>query len=103
MPQLADRPTEHSVCMYTVTPDRHFVVDRHPRHPQVALAAGLSGHGFKFVPVLGRILADLALDGQTDLPIAFFYPPIDRHEGLTPVSSLLKNSTGCDVVTATTK
>ena len=71
LPQLADRPTEHSVCLYTITPDRHFVVDRHPGHPRVAFAAGLSGHGFKFVPVLGRILADLALDGRTDLPIEF--------------------------------
>ena len=54
-----------------MTPDGHFVVDRHPQYPQVALAAGLSGHGFKFVPVLGKILADLALDGRTSLPIEF--------------------------------
>ena len=54
-----------------MTPDGHFVVDRHPEHPQVAFAAGLSGHGFKFVPVLGRILADLALEGRTSLPITF--------------------------------
>jgi sarcosine oxidase len=71
LPQLSDRRLETSVCLYTMTPDGHFVVDRHPEHPQVALAAGLSGHGFKFVPVLGRILADLALDGQTSLPIDF--------------------------------
>ena len=48
-----------------MTPDGHFVVDRHPEYPQVAFAAGLSGHNFKFVPVLGRILADLALEGRT--------------------------------------
>jgi sarcosine oxidase len=71
LPQLSERPTEHSVCFYTMTPDGHFVVDRHPEHSQVVLAAGLSGHGFKFVPVLGRILADLALDGRTELPIDF--------------------------------
>lgn len=71
LPQLSNRLLRHSVCLYTMTPDGHFVVDRHPEHPQVALAAGLSGHGFKFVPVLGSILADLALDGRTSLPINF--------------------------------
>ena len=59
----------HTVCYYTMTPDEHFVVDRHPEHPQVAFAAGLSGHGFKFTPVLGRILCDLVLNGSTDAPI----------------------------------
>lgn len=63
--------TAHDVCMYTLTPDEHFVVDRHPQHAHISFAAGLSGHGFKFTPVLGAALADLALDGQTDLPIDF--------------------------------
>lgn len=63
--------TDHTVCMYTMTPDAHFVVDRHPRHPQVAFAAGLSGHGFKFTCVLGEVLSQLALDGGADLPIEF--------------------------------
>ncbi len=61
----------HSVCLYTLSPDENFIVDQHPEYPQVAFAAGLSGHGFKFVPVLGRILADLALNGRSDLPIEF--------------------------------
>jgi len=61
----------HSVCMYTHTPDRHFLVDRHPEFANVAVAAGFSGHGFKFTPVLGEALADLTLDGRTDLPIGF--------------------------------
>jgi sarcosine oxidase len=60
------------VCLYTVTPDQHFVIDRHPEFPQVALAAGFSGHGFKFASVVGEILADLAEKGQTDWPIAMF-------------------------------
>ncbi len=68
--------TDHAVCMYTMTPDAHFVVDRHPAHPQVALAAGLSGHGFKFTCVLGELLCQLALDGKADLPIGFL--AIDR-------------------------
>ena len=57
--------------MYTMTPDEHFIVDRHPRNPQVVLAAGLSGHGFKFTGVLGEALADLSLEGATRLPIGF--------------------------------
>jgi sarcosine oxidase len=63
--------TDHTTCMYTTTPDAHFVVDRHPEHPQVSFAAGLSGHGFKFTCVLGEALAQLALDGRTSLPIEF--------------------------------
>ncbi len=66
------RPFSHfSVCMYTLTPDEHFIVDRHPADPRIVLAAGLSGHGFKFTCVLGEALADLALNGSTDLPIGF--------------------------------
>ena len=61
----------HAACMYTLTPDRHFVVDRHPEFGQVVFAAGLSGHGFKFAPVLGQALAELAVDGRTSLPIGF--------------------------------
>ena len=50
----------HKVCLYTLTPDEHFIIDIHPHYPQVILAAGFSGHGFKFAPVVGEILADLA-------------------------------------------
>lgn len=71
LPRVTGACTQHAVCMYTLTPDHHFVVDRHPAHANVALVAGLSGHGFKFAPVLGQALADLALEGQTALPIAF--------------------------------
>jgi monomeric sarcosine oxidase len=51
-----------SMCMYTMTPDQDFIVDRHPEHPNVSIAAGFSGHGFKFAPVVGEHLADLATD-----------------------------------------
>jgi glycine/D-amino acid oxidase-like deaminating enzyme len=54
-----------------MSPDEHFIVDCHPAHRNVVFAAGLSGHGFKFAPILGRALADVALDGGTDQPIAF--------------------------------
>jgi sarcosine oxidase len=50
------------VCMYTMTPDGDFIIDRHPEHPQVVFAAGFSGHGFKFAPLVGEMLASLALD-----------------------------------------
>jgi sarcosine oxidase len=62
---------EHSVCMYTMTPDEHFIIDRHPGHSNVFFAAGFSGHGFKFVPIVGSVLADLVIDGGTKEPIAF--------------------------------
>lgn len=71
LPGVSPRVTDHTVCLYTMSADEHFIVDRHPRHPNVVFAAGLSGHGFKFTPVLGRVLADLALDGETELPIDF--------------------------------
>jgi glycine/D-amino acid oxidase-like deaminating enzyme len=54
-----------------MTADEHFLVDRHPRHPNVVLAGGFSGHGFKFSSVIGEILADLTLDGATKHPIGF--------------------------------
>ena len=71
LPRLIQRPSDHTVCMYTMSPDGHFVVDCHPEHPHVVFAAGLSGHGFKFTSVLGKALAELALNGKTDLPICF--------------------------------
>jgi sarcosine oxidase len=64
--------TGGQVCMYTVTPDRHFVIDVHPHFPQVVLACGFSGHGFKFASAVGEVLADLALDGKTRHEIGLF-------------------------------
>ena len=54
-----------ATCMYTNTPDQHFIIDRHPAHPNVVLACGFSGHGFKFCSVVGDVLADLAMSGAT--------------------------------------
>ena len=71
LPGVSSRVTEHLVCLYTMSADEHFIVDRHPEHANVVFAAGLSGHGFKFAPVLGRALADLSVDRGTDLPIEF--------------------------------
>jgi len=60
------------VCMYTNTPDRHFVIDRHPYHEQVVIASACSGHGFKFASATGELIAQLALDGRTELDLAPF-------------------------------
>jgi sarcosine oxidase len=65
LPQLRVPRVDARTCMYTMTPDEHFVIDLHPSHPEVSFAAGFSGHGFKFSSVIGEMLADLALEGQT--------------------------------------
>jgi sarcosine oxidase len=59
-------------CLYTVSPDRDFIVDRLPHAPRIAVASACSGHGFKFAPVLGEILADLAISGGTAHDISRF-------------------------------
>ncbi|HUQ60883.1 N-methyl-L-tryptophan oxidase [Lentzea sp.] len=74
MPGIAGTYQRGATCMYTNTADRHFVIARHPGHDDVTVACGFSGHGFKFVPVVGEILADLATDGATRHPIALFDP-----------------------------
>lgn len=74
MPRLGFETTSHVVCFYTMAPDGHFVVGRHPAHEQVLVAAGLSGHGFKFAPAIGDALAELALDGRSSLSIEFLSP-----------------------------
>jgi glycine/D-amino acid oxidase-like deaminating enzyme len=71
LPAIKTPCREHAVCLYTMSPDEHFIVDRHPDDPRIVFAAGLSGHGFKFTPVLGRALAELAVDGTTPMPIDF--------------------------------
>jgi sarcosine oxidase len=74
LPGVGHARTAHEVCLYTMSPDHHFVVGLHPAHPQVAVAAGFSGHGFKFASVIGEVLADLALTGTTPHPIGFLAP-----------------------------
>jgi sarcosine oxidase len=59
-------------CMFTNTPDEHFIIDHHPAHKQVVVASPCSGHGYKFCSVIGEILADLATgDGSTGHDIGF--------------------------------
>lgn len=71
IPELAGTLIKTNVCMYTNSPDLHFVIDRHPQHANVAIAGGFSGHGFKFCPVIGELLADLTID-PTAAPPALF-------------------------------
>jgi sarcosine oxidase len=72
IPDAAGQVTATATCMYSNTPDSHFIIDRHPAHDRVVFAAGFSGHGFKFCPVVGEVLADLAQRGETSLPIKLF-------------------------------
>jgi sarcosine oxidase len=74
LPGLTGPAVAATVCLYTTTPDHHFVIGPHPAYENVVVACGFSGHGFKFVPVVGEILADLVLDGSTRHPIALFDP-----------------------------
>ncbi len=62
LPHLEPDPIAESTCLYTNTPDFDFIIDHHPRWPQVVVGAGFSGHGFKFAPVIGEMLAAMALD-----------------------------------------
>ena len=66
MPEANGRLIKGAACMYQMTPDEHFIIDFHPDYPNVLIAAGFSGHGFKFVPVVGEILAQLVDKGQTE-------------------------------------
>jgi sarcosine oxidase len=61
MPRADGPLVETAVCMYTNTPDEHFIIDRHPRHSRVIIASPCSGHGFKFSSAIGEQLATLAL------------------------------------------
>lgn len=72
LPGLAGARLERAVtCLYTLTPDEHFIVDLHPQFDNVVFAAGFSGHGFKFAPLIAVALADLVQNGTTSLPIGF--------------------------------
>src|SRR5829696_8928747 len=62
LPGVGAYVVKSAVCLYAMTPDTDFILDRHPALPKVAIGAGFSGHGFKFAPAIGEILADLAVD-----------------------------------------
>ncbi|XP_063060925.1 peroxisomal sarcosine oxidase isoform X2 [Engraulis encrasicolus] len=60
MPGLVPVPAVMESCLYTTTPDSHFVLDRHPTHSNIVIGAGFSGHGFKFGPLIGKIMYQLS-------------------------------------------
>lgn len=73
LPTLAKAPlTESSVCLFTNTPDHDFIVDFHPRYPQVLISSPCSGHGFKFASALGELHADLLTTGKARYDISAF-------------------------------
>jgi sarcosine oxidase len=72
LPDADSAPRASMVCLYTNTPDEHFLIDRHPRHSRVLIASACSGHGFKFAPVIGEIVADLAQQRTPRFDLALF-------------------------------
>ena len=72
VPDADGRLLAAQTCLYTMTPDGDFILDRLPGCPQIIVASPCSGHGFKFAPVIGEILADLAVSDRTDHDISRF-------------------------------
>ena len=71
-PYLDPNPLKRVDCLYTNTPDFHFIMDRHPQHAHIVVATGFSGHGFKFGPVLGELLTALLFDEKPFIDTAAF-------------------------------
>ncbi|XP_061136038.1 peroxisomal sarcosine oxidase isoform X1 [Syngnathus typhle] len=71
-PGLIPEPAVIESCLYTKTPDRHFVLDRHPAYGNIVIGAGFSGHGFKFGPVIGKLLCELILGEVPSYDLAPF-------------------------------
>jgi sarcosine oxidase len=80
LPHGAGPTVALKTCLFELSPDEHFLIDRHPHSERVVVGAGFSGHGFKFCSVVGEILADLAIDGATDHDISLFR--LNRFEGV---------------------
>jgi len=72
LPGAAGRVLESAVCVYTNTPDEHFILDTHPAHRRVIVASPCSGHGFKFSSAIGEVIADLVIDGRSRFDLAPF-------------------------------
>src|SRR5699024_2867488 len=70
MPKASGALKKGVICMYTRTPDGHFIIDKHPEYPHISIAAGFAGHGYKFASVVGEILSQLAISAETDHDIA---------------------------------
>jgi sarcosine oxidase len=93
LPTANGRVMSSTTCLYTNTPDFHFVIDRHPQHPNVIVTSVCSGHGFKFASVVGEIVADwtTGVDPSYDLSMfsmdRFVAGPLDRGRGTVASSA----------------
>lgn len=85
LPGLADAPArETHICLYSMTPDHHFVIDQHPTHGNILFASPCSGHGFKFTTLIGKMLADWSIDGKTEHDLSLFtHTRFSAHESVT--------------------
>ena len=72
LPQAAGERLDSAACLYTNTPDAHFLIDFHPDHPHVLIASPCSGHGFKFASAIGEVLADLLIEGRSRFDLGLF-------------------------------
>ncbi|SFJ77312.1 N-methyl-L-tryptophan oxidase [Thermoflavimicrobium dichotomicum] len=72
MPQAAGKCKAGKVCLYTLTPDRHFIIDQLPDFPHIKIVTGFSGHGFKFASVIGEIVSELVTKGKSSYDISMF-------------------------------
>lgn len=71
-PDLSGKCIKAVSCLYTVTPDSHFIIDHHPKYSSIILASPCSGHGFKHSAAIGEVLAELAIEGKTTIDISSF-------------------------------
>src|SRR5262249_43538240 len=72
LPRAAGTLRASATCLYTNTPDHHFLVDAHPAHAEVLIVSACSGHGFKFASAIGEVVADLLTDGGTEFDVGVF-------------------------------
>jgi glycine/D-amino acid oxidase-like deaminating enzyme len=72
MPGAAHSIADADVCLYTMTPDGHFIVDQHPEHARILLLSPCSGHGFKFAPAIGEAAADVLMEGGSGFDLSPF-------------------------------
>jgi sarcosine oxidase len=72
IPGLSDVCGEAVSCLYTMTPDSHFVIDFHPESNRIVVASPCSGHGFKHSAAIGEVLSELVNDGKSKIDISSF-------------------------------
>jgi sarcosine oxidase len=72
IPSVDDSPASSTTCLFTNTPDGHFIIDFHPNHRNVVIVSPCSGHGFKFSSVIGEVVQQMVNDGKSKLDISLF-------------------------------